>query len=239
MRFEAHITEARYGNIVALNTLDVSVETGKCVGILGANGAGKTTAIQAILKTVTTRERKVTLGDEDLTSLDTWQLAHHGIGFAPDGSWSFDNLTVMDNLKYVHFINVKNVDDKNPQVLLEKVFNIFPRLFERKNQMAGTLSGGERKMLALSRVLMLTPKVMILDEPSSGLAPIMVNELYKSIAGIKAEGKVAIVLAEQNAKMCMEISDECLLLDLGTVVASGSPAHLSQNDEIRKAYFGV
>lgn len=238
MKFDIHITKGKYGNIVALESLDLSVQTGECVGILGANGAGKTTALQAVLKTVATEERTIRMGDKDLSKLATWQLAHEGIGFAPDGSWSFDSLTVLDNLRYVYEINSKDIAEKNPQVLLDKVFRIFPRLLERKKQLAGTLSGGERKMLALSRVLMLTPKVMILDEPSSGLAPIMVSELYRAIAAIKAEGDVAIILAEQNAKMCLSVSDRCLLLDLGNVVASGTPEELSQNDEIRRAYFG-
>jgi branched-chain amino acid transport system ATP-binding protein len=188
MRFEAFIEQASYGSVVALHQISLRVDPGKVVGILGANGAGKTTMIRALLNNIAAAKRTVSLGETDLSALPTWKWRSTA-WVRSRGSWCFENMSVMENLTSPFAVNEKYIERKNMQELLHVVFKLFPVLKARKSQLAGTLSGGERKMLAIGRVLMLSPKVMLLDEPSSGLAPIMVKELYKAIEAIKAAGK--------------------------------------------------
>ena len=238
MIFEAEVESAHYGNVIALQRMSLKAEAGRTVGILGANGAGKTTSLLSIMGTVASKFRKLILDGMDLSGVPTWKLAREGIGFCPDGAWCFSDLTVMENLQSVYDVCAKKraTAAKNP---MEEVFQLFPVLEERKSQFAGTLSGGEKKMLAIARVLMIKPKVMILDEPSSGLAPKLVGELYRSIAKIKKTANAAIILAEQNAKICLKISDYCFVLEQGKVVLEGSASNLYDDEKIREAYLGV
>ncbi len=241
MIFEVQIENAHYKNVVAVERISFKVGVGQIVGILGANGAGKTTALLCIMGSVASGSRKLVLDGIDISGLPTWLLARHGIGFCPDGAWCFRSLTVQENLKNVYILNKEvsknmDIDVKNP---FEKVFGLFPVLRERRSQLAGTLSGGERKMLSIGRVLMLNPKVLVLDEPSSGLAPKTVGELYRAIATIKKAATAAIILAEQNAEICLKISDLCLALEQGRVVLEGPSSRLSENSDVRKAYLGI
>lgn len=241
MIFEAVVQNAQYGRVVALEKLTLRVGAGQVVGILGANGAGKTTSLRAIVGNVICETRKLFLDEEDLSGLPTWQLARRGIVFCPDGAPCFGTLTILENLASVYTVCKTEVQTKGKTYdeLLGDVFSLFPVLRDRQHQLAGTLSGGERRMLALGRVLMLAPTVLLLDEPSAGLAPKIVGELYRAIARIKRAANAAIVLAEQNAKVCFKISNHGVVLEQGRVAVEGSSSQLSENDEVRKVYLGV
>lgn len=241
MIFEARIEKARYGNLVALEGISLTAALGQLIGILGANGSGKTTALMAIMGSLPSFYRKVTLDGVDVSNLPVWLLARRGVGFCPDGAWSFETLSVLENLRNVHHLMARATRDSrlmasNP---LEDVFRLFPILRERQKQQAGTLSGGERKMLAVGRVLMTSPKVMLLDEPSSGLSPLMVKELYRAIVRIKKAASTSIVLTEQNAEVTLRVANYCLVLGEGRLVTEGTAANLARDDEVRKAYLGL
>ena len=240
MTFEAKIERAHYGHVTALERISLKGESGYVVGILGSNGAGKTTALRAIIGTISSEFRQVTLENNDLSKLSVHLLARKGINFCPDGAWCFQNMTVFDNLYGVYVVNrPRRVKATLLDSLLEEVFQLFPILKERRDQISATLSGGERKMLAIGRVLMNSPKVLLLDEPSSGLAPIIVKELYRAISKIKKAGRSALILSEQNAEIALKISDYCMVIEQGRVVLEGRAIDVSNNPEIRKAYIGL
>jgi branched-chain amino acid transport system ATP-binding protein len=229
-----HALHAGYGLTEVLHGIDIEVPTGGVVAILGANGAGKTTLLRAILKVVRARGT-VEFQGERIDGLVTEEIVRLGIGHVPDGRGTFTGLTVEDNLRLGAYTR-----RDRPAIAAdtEQVFHYFPRLKERRRQLAGTLSGGEQQMLAVSRALMLRPRLLLLDEPSFGLAPKVVEEIFAIFRAIRQEQKVGILLVEQNAKLALELADFAYLLETGQVVLSGAAAKLKANDAVRNSYLG-
>jgi branched-chain amino acid transport system ATP-binding protein len=223
-----------YGNIHALQGISLHVDEGEIVTLVGGNGAGKSTTLNTISGLVRPRGGSVRLAGEDLSRYAAHEITAKGIVQVPEGRRMFARLTVLENLKMGAFIV------RDPAVVRERidhVFTVFPRLRERMNQTAGTLSGGEQQMLAIGRALMTRPKVMLLDEPSLGLAPILVEQIFATISEINAQG-VTILLVEQNAHQALSIAARGYVLQTGRVVLAGSSEELRQNEMVRKAYLG-
>ncbi|HVZ06436.1 ABC transporter ATP-binding protein [Rhodopila sp.] len=225
---------AWYGMIRALYDLNLTVEEGGVTALLGANGAGKTTTLRAIINMVR-RNGTMVLSGDDISKCATETIVRRGVAQVPEGRGTFVGLTVEENLRLaLHTRRSRAAALRD----MEMVYDLFPRLRERQKQQAGTLSGGEQQMLAVGRALMLSPRLMLLDEPSFGLAPLVVREIFQVLARINTEQKVAMLIVEQNAALALELADTVYLLETGRVVASG-PSDLVRNDEaLRKAYLG-
>ncbi len=222
-----------YGGIHALKGISLKVEKGKIVTLIGANGAGKSTTLRTIVGLVSPRSGRVVFNGEEIHKLKTHEIIRRGIGISPEGRRVFPNLTVMENLE----LGAYNRPPAEFQKDLEWVFSLFPRLAERKSQLAGTLSGGEQQMLALGRALMSRPSLVLLDEPSLGLAPLVVEEVFKTIQTINEQGST-ILLVEQNAMAALTIADYGYVLETGRVVLEGTGKELLQDERVRKAYLG-
>ncbi|HEX6018233.1 MAG TPA: ABC transporter ATP-binding protein [Burkholderiaceae bacterium] len=226
---------AAYGATQVLHGISFSLESGRITTILGANGAGKTTTLRAICQMVRTSGSAVFAGQE-LVGKATEDVARLGVAHVPDGRGTFAALSVEENLRlgaYVRRDKHRVAED------LEKTYARFPRLGERRHQQAGTLSGGEQQMLAISRALMLRPKLLLLDEPSFGLAPIIVAEIFRILRGINGDDGVAMLLVEQNAHLALELADQAYLLETGRVAMAGSSRELMADESVRRAYLGV
>jgi branched-chain amino acid transport system ATP-binding protein len=224
-----------YGNIHALKGVSLSVEAGEIVTLIGANGAGKSTTLKTISGIVRPRQGSVYLAGEDLAEYPAHEIVSKGVSQVPEGRGVFARLTVTENLElgaYIHS-NAKQIVEE-----MERVFTLFPRLRERRKQMAGTLSGGEQQMLAMGRGLMAQPKVLLLDEPSMGLAPILVESIFETVQNINKEGGT-ILLVEQNALMALQIAHRGYVIQTGEIVLEDSAKALQNNDMVRKAYLGV
>ena len=224
-----------YGHIHALKGVSLTVDQGEIVTLIGANGAGKTTTLNTISGLVQPRSGEVLLDGEDLTHLSAHRVVPRGVIQVPEGRRMFSRLTVVENLRMGGFILDKKAD---VQAGIDRAYGMFPRLKDRRNQLAGTLSGGEQQMLAMGRALMAHPRVLLLDEPSMGLAPNLVEYVFESIEKIHAEG-TAVLLVEQNAHMALEIADRGYILQTGEIVLADSSANLRDNDEVRRAYLGI
>ena len=225
---------AWYGPIRALFELDLTIEQGGVTALLGANGAGKTTSLRAICNMVR-RTGSTKMDGADISRRSTEDIVRLGVAHVPEGRGTFVALTVEENLKLAFHIRR---DRRAAERDMELVFSYFPRLKERLRQQAGTLSGGEQQMLAIARALMLGPRLMLLDEPSFGLAPLVVQEIFRILRRINQDEKVSMLIVEQNAALALELADTVYLLETGRVVTSG-PAELVRNDEaLRKAYLG-
>ncbi|ODN29975.1 ABC transporter ATP-binding protein [Fervidobacterium thailandense] len=224
-----------YGAIHAIKGISFKVEPGKIVTLIGANGAGKTTTLSTIAGLIKPRRGKIIYNGHEIQGLPPHAINRMGICLVPEGRRIFPNLTVMENL----MMGAYNRKDKNGvKQDLEWVFSLFPRLAERKNQLGGTLSGGEQQMLAISRGLMSRPRVMMMDEPSLGLAPILVEEVFEIIKKINKEG-VTILLVEQNAVGALKISDYGYVLETGNITLEGPAKELLANEQVKKAYLGL
>ena len=225
--------ETYYGNIKALNGVDVHVNQGEIVALIGANGAGKSTLMMTIFGAPRARSGTITFAGTDITQMPTHEIARLRIAQSPEGRRIFPRMTVMENLQMgASLDNLKHYDED-----VEKVFTLFPRLKERHAQKGGTLSGGEQQMLAIGRALMTRPTVLLLDEPSLGLAPILVQQIFKIIREINAGG-MTILLVEQNALQALSIANRGYVLQTGEVVLTGSAQDLMVNETVRKAYLG-
>ncbi len=222
-----------YGEIHALKGVDLSVGAGEIVALLGNNGAGKTTTLKTISGLLAPRRGHVFLDDQPLAGLPAHAVVARGIAHVPEGRRIFNRLTVRENLTMGAYLrgDAGIADD------LERVFALFPRLKERRAQVAGTLSGGEQQMLAIGRALMARPRVLLLDEPSMGLAPVLVEQIFQTIADINRDG-MTILLVEQNAAMALGIARRAYVLETGVVALAGAAAELAENDEVRRAYLG-
>src|SRR5690606_18525434 len=198
-----------YGALTVVPKLALDTSGGEVLVLLGSNGAGKTTSLRAIVGTVRTSARTVRLDGEELSGLNAWQLARRAIAFVPDGARCFANASVIDNLSGVLGALKPRATETERTRLFEMVFDLFPVLRERRQQLAGSMSGGQRQMLAIARGLMMDPRVMILDEPSAGLAPKLVDEVFEALGRIKAANACAVVMAEQNVAAAMTIADRC------------------------------
>lgn len=221
-----------YGSIHAIKGVSFEVHEGEIVALIGANGAGKSTILKTISGLMHPRSGSITFMDQNITHAEAHKLVQHGLAHVPEGRRIFLQMTVQENLDMGAYTQ-KGVSKED----LERVFSLFPRLKERRYQVAGTLSGGEQQMLAMSRALMSHPKLMMLDEPSMGLAPILVDQIFDIIREMHAAG-TTILLVEQNASKALNIADRAYVLETGKVTLSGTGRELAQSDEVRKAYLG-
>lgn len=224
-----------YGAITALRGISFDVKQGDIVTLIGANGAGKTTSLRAISGLLKVRSGEVTYQGRNIANLPPHEIVKLGISHVPEGRMVFANLTVMENLMMGAYLQ------KDKQVIrkeLEYVFGIFPRLLERQKQVAGTLSGGEQQMLAIGRALMGKPKFLMLDEPSLGIAPLLVKTIFEKIVEINREHGISILLVEQNANLALEISRYGYVLETGSIILRDQSAALRQNPQVKSAYLG-
>ncbi len=225
---------ASYGPTRVLHGIDFAMEEGTITTLLGANGAGKTTTLRALCGMVKT-QGEVKFAGERIDGKATETVVRKGIAHVPDGRGTFVNLTTEENLRLGAYTRK---DRARVETDLERVYGYFPRLKERREQQAGTLSGGEQQMLAVSRALMLRPRLMLLDEPSFGLAPLIVGELFQILRTVNQKEKVSMLVVEQNAAMALELADHAYLIETGRVVLSGTAAEIKQNDAVRRSYLG-
>jgi branched-chain amino acid transport system ATP-binding protein len=224
-----------YGNIHALKGLSLKVERGEIVTLIGANGAGKTTTLRTICGLLKPKQGAISLEGEDLVKYKAHEVVFKGISMVPEGRGIFARLTVSENLDLGHY---SRKDTKEIDKDLELVFTVFPRLKERRKQVAGTLSGGELQMLAIGRALMARPSLLLLDEPSMGLAPILVESIFETIQDINKQG-TTVLLVEQNALMALSIANRGYVLQTGEIVLSDSAENLKKNEMVQKAYLGI
>ena len=224
-----------YGGIQALRGVSFEVPEGKIVTLIGANGAGKSTTLKAIMNLVRAKGGAIDFDGTDLLKTKTGQIVQKGISLVPEGRRVFANLSVLENLKMGAFLRT---DVKAIQADIDHVYELFPRLKERAWQEAGTLSGGEQQMLAIARGLMARPKILMMDEPSLGLAPLIVRDMFRIIQEINATG-VTILLVEQNANAALKIAHEAYVLETGTVTMSGTGRELLVDEKVKQAYLGT
>lgn len=225
---------AGYGALTVLHGIAFSVEDGGITALLGANGAGKTTTLRAVCGLLRMRG-EIVLAGESIAGRATEDIVRRGVAHVPDGRGTFLHLTTEENLRlgaYTRRDRAAVMQD------MERCFGYFPRLKERRRQQAGTLSGGEQQMLAISRALMLRPRLLLLDEPSFGLAPLMVQEIFHIMQRIREDQKVGILLVEQNASLALEVADHAYLLETGRVVLGGRAEEVRQNEAVRRSYLG-
>ncbi len=226
--------EVYYGVINALKGISFEVNEGEIVTLIGANGAGKTTTMQSVIGLIPARHGSVIYDGHDITKMPCHKIVHLGMSQVPEGRRIFQELTVYENLMMGAYSQGKNNDFKED---IEKIYDRFPRLKERRNQIAGTLSGGEQQMLAMGRALMSHPKLLMLDEPSMGLSPLLVDQVFEIIKDINKDG-TTILLVEQNAGKSLAISDRAYVLETGSIVLSGTGKELAESDQVKKAYLG-
>jgi branched-chain amino acid transport system ATP-binding protein len=224
-----------YGNIHALKGTSLSVEEAEIVSLIGGNGAGKSTTLKTISGLLRPREGTIRLAGEDLTAFKAHEIVKKGVVQVPEGRRVFARMSVTENLQMgAYALTEKPKINQN----LDQVFELFPRLKERRNQLAGTLSGGEQQMLATGRALMADPKVLLMDEPSMGLAPILVDSIFDTIGELHRAG-TTILLVEQNARVALQIADRGYVLQTGEIVLSGSAEKLRNDEMVKKAYLGI
>ena len=224
-----------YGAIHALKGISLTVGDGELVSLIGANGAGKTTTLHTISGLLKATSGSITLDGADLQKVPANTIINLGLAHVPEGRHVFASMTVEENLKMGAYTLR---DAKRVAANMEKVYGHFPRLQERRRQLAGTLSGGEQQMLATGRALMTDPKMVLMDEPSMGLSPILVKEIFKIIRELHESG-ITILLVEQNAKMALSVSDRAYVLETGSISMEGPAAQLAEDDRVRKAYLGA
>jgi len=224
-----------YGNIQALKGISLKVEEGECVTLIGSNGAGKSTTLRSISGLTPPRTGSIKLAGQEIALLPAQEIVRLGICQSPEGRRCFQRMTVRENLELGAFLRR---DSGGIREDLDRVFELFPRLKERESQKAGTMSGGEQQMLAIGRALMGEPKLLLLDEPSMGIAPILVERIYETIAQINQQG-TTILLVEQNANFALEVSKRGYVLETGKVVVTDDSAALRTNPEVQKAYLGT
>ena len=223
-----------YGMIAALKGISFEVNEGEVIALIGANGAGKTTTLHTLTGLLHAKSGSITFDGKELTKTPAHKIVEMGIAHVPEGRRIFQNLTVLDNLKLGAFTRK---DKTGIAKDIEEVYELFPRLAERKTQIAGTLSGGEQQMLAMGRALMSKPKIVVMDEPSMGLSPLLVSKIFEIIEMIRERG-TTVLLVEQNAKKALAISDRAYVLETGKIVLSGDAHELMNNDSVKKAYLG-
>ena len=226
--------EVYYGVIQAIKGISFEVNEGEVIALIGANGAGKTTTLQTITGLISPKKGQITFEGQDITHMPAHKIVSMGMAHVPEGRRVFAQLSVLDNLKLGAFTRK---DKEEVEETLTRVYKRFPRLEERKNQIAGTLSGGEQQMLAMGRALMSHPKIILMDEPSMGLSPIFVNEIFDIIQEV-SKGGTTVLLVEQNAKKALSIADRGYVLETGRIVLEGNAKELLDNAQVKKAYLG-
>ncbi len=225
-----------YGEAIALENIHIRAETGSIVTIIGANGAGKTTLVNAIAGILRPRSGHILLDEQDLAAIPAHQICDQGVAIVPEGRRLFQKLTVLDNLKMGYYPRRGRA---KADETLEWVFTLFPILAERRKQLAGTLSGGEQQMVAIGRALLAQPELLLLDEPSLGLAPIIVTHIFDVIRTINQEAGVTILLVEQNVLRALELADRAYILANGRIVQEGDPKEMAADESIRRTYLGI
>jgi branched-chain amino acid transport system ATP-binding protein len=231
---EARQLRASYGATEVIHGIDLKVEEGTITALLGANGAGKTTTLRALCGMVKT-SGEVSFDGKRIDGRATEDIVRLGVAHVPDGRGTFGSLTTEENLKLGAYVRK---DRAAVEADYERMYGYFPRLKERRQQQAGTLSGGEQQMLALARALMLRPRLLLMDEPSFGLAPLIVKEIFRIMKTINQQEKVTILLVEQNAAMALELADQAYLMETGSLVLSGPAAEVRQDEAVRRSYLG-
>ena len=232
---EAKNLNAAYGPTKVLQGINFSIAQGSITTLLGANGAGKTTTLRSICQMMVKTSGEILFEGKPIHALATEDIVRLGVAHVPDGRGTFVNLTTEENLRLGAYTRKNKADIAQD---FERIYSYFPRLKERRTQQAGTLSGGEQQMLAVSRALMLRPKLLLLDEPSFGLAPLIVREIFSIMRTINKTEKVTILLVEQNAAMALDLADSAYLIETGQVVISGTAQEIKQNDAVRRSYLG-
>jgi len=228
--------EVAYGSIIALHRISLSVPTGKIVTLVGSNGAGKSTTLRAISGLIRVRFGKVLFEGVDITNLAPHRIVGKGITQVPEGRMIFSNLTVLENLKMGAYRRRETLEVKGDY---DQMFDLFPILKEREKQVAGTLSGGEQQMLAIARALMSKPRFLMLDEPSLGIAPILVKTIFSKIVEINQQLGITILLVEQNANLALEVSDSGYVLETGRIILEDASENLRANSLVKEAYLGA
>lgn len=226
--------EVNYGVIRAIKGVSFEVHEGEVVALIGANGAGKTTILHTVTGLLRAKAGQVMFRDVDITKVPPHKIVSLGMAHVPEGRRIFQQLSVLDNLRLGAYTRRNKAEIEE---MLEKVYQRFPRLEERKHQIAGTLSGGEQQMLAMGRALMSRPRIILMDEPSMGLSPLLVNEIFSIIEEIRASG-TTVLLVEQNAKKALAIANRAYVLETGNIALSGKASDLMNNDSVKKAYLG-
>ena len=229
--------QVAYGGIQAVKGIDFDVRAGEMVTLIGANGAGKTTTLKALTGLVAPAAGSIKYNDIEITALPTFRLVELGLVLVPEGRGIFGRLTVQENLELGAYHRKTGRHDGTVRADLERVYQMFPRLAERHTQAAGTLSGGEQQMLAIGRALMSRPKLLLLDEPSMGLAPLLVQKIFETIRAVAREG-VTVLLVEQNARLALGISQRGYVMESGAITLSGDAAGLLANPRVKSAYLG-
>jgi len=226
---------AAYGATRVLQGIDLDVPEGQVVALLGANGAGKTTTLRALCQMMVSTEGSIELAGQRIDGRSTEQIARAGVGHVPDGRGTFLGLSTEENLRLGAYARASRAGTDED---LARVFGYFPRLWERRGQQAGTLSGGEQQMLAIGRALMGRPRLLLLDEPSFGLAPLIVKNIFEIMRRINREERVSILLVEQNARLALELADSAYLIETGRIVLSGAADDIKKDDAVRRSYLG-
>jgi branched-chain amino acid transport system ATP-binding protein len=224
-----------YGNIEALKGISIEVEEGECVTLIGSNGAGKSTTLRSISGLTPPRQGSIRFQDREITETPPQEIVSLGVAHSPEGRHVFSRMSVYENLMLGAYLRR---DESGIQEDLERVYSLFPRLKERERQKGGTMSGGEQQMLAIGRALMAQPTLLLLDEPSMGIAPILVERIYETIAEINKQG-TTILLVEQNANFALDVSKRAYVLETGAITISDQSAALRENPEVQRAYLGA
>jgi branched-chain amino acid transport system ATP-binding protein len=226
-----------YGDIAVLKNISLHIGRGEIVTLIGANGAGKTTLLNTICGIVRARSGTITFNDRDITACSADRIVGLGISQVPEGRQIFAPLSVIDNLRLGAYLRYRE-DKKKVLRQIERMYQLFPRLYERRQQYAGTLSGGEQQMLAIARALMASPGLLVLDEPSMGLAPLVVAEIFKTVSLLRDEQQTTIFLVEQNARTALKYADRGYVIETGKIMLEGRSEDLLDNREVQRAYLG-
>jgi branched-chain amino acid transport system ATP-binding protein len=227
--------EVRYGDLIGVADVSLEVRKGSIVALLGSNGAGKTTTLNAIAGLVPSKRGRIKFDDQDIAGIPAYAIVRRGLALSPEGWRLFVQQSVQNNL----LLGATAVSDRSRVAhLLDRAYTVFPRLAERRRQLAGTMSGGERQMLAVGRALMSDPKLLLLDEPSLGLAPTIIESMYETFLRLHKEG-LTILLAEQSVDLALEVAEQAYVLQVGRSVLSGSASELSHNPEVQRIYLGI
>ncbi len=227
-----------YGEMHVLKNISLHINEGEMVSIIGANGAGKTTLLNTISGILGAKSGQILYNNKDISNLDPEKIVLAGISQVPEGRQIFAPLSVFDNLQLGAYTTIKKLGKNTVQNDIESIYSLFPRLKERSNQYAGTLSGGEQQMLAIGRALMSRPSLLLLDEPSMGLAPIIVRDIFKTLQQLQSKNSTTIMLVEQNAKMAISHSDRSYVVETGKIIMEGYSKELIEDPEIQRAYLG-
>lgn len=227
-----------YDKVHVLKDVSLCVENGECVTLLGANGAGKSTIINTICGLVPPVSGSITFGGEEIGGTSAFQIVRKGISQVPEGRQIFANMSVMDNLRLGAYTRYSGAAKAEIQNDIDRMMSMFPRLKERKNQLSGTMSGGEQQMLAIARALMCRPKLLLLDEPSLGLAPLIVQFIFETIGQLRKESSISVLMVEQNAAAALQIAERGYVLETGRIILEDVSSALANNPEVQKAFLG-